>query len=366
MSSTGDNDHTNTQDDEEQEGNDSPSTNTSSGHHGMSQTRRQTILLQVLFHHVITTTRRREQGTNQIVATQPSSGPLRTLTTSDAESCGATCRFCFEGPRNDNTNDALVSPCNCSGGSEWVHLSCLRRWQHQTNNSAVCNVCLSPYQTPPPPRLRRNLIASGTLLVSCDSHESNSTFHQTVIVMFLNHESPYGLIVNTPMTEQSSDGLNLANVSLRRGGPVCGGRFGVSKYIVAHALPQFEIANFSSIPVFDESQQQRRLQILVSSTGQRAPALLGRQELSEVVQALVGDQSTQQQQQHGVILFLGYCRWRRGQLEREIQRGSWRVCNNGTDRDVFNNGNLWEELMQSERLLPPMQLLEEETEESTS
>lgn len=35
------------------------------------------------------------------------------------------CRYCFEGKEDGE----LISPCRCTGGQKYVHLSCLRRWQ---------------------------------------------------------------------------------------------------------------------------------------------------------------------------------------------------------------------------------------------
>mmetsp|Transcript_8991 Transcript_8991/g.13518 ORF Transcript_8991/g.13518 Transcript_8991/m.13518 type:complete len:384 (-) Transcript_8991:101-1252(-) len=44
----------------------------------------------------------------------------------DNESGEPVCRFCFETEDSDN---ALVSPCMCSGTQAFVHIRCLRRWQ---------------------------------------------------------------------------------------------------------------------------------------------------------------------------------------------------------------------------------------------
>lgn len=67
-----------------------------------------------------------------------------------AESAGPVCRFCF-------TVGELVSPCNCKGSNQHVHLECLRKWQKsvllsqsthpkfQTNIDTHCNICLSEF-----------------------------------------------------------------------------------------------------------------------------------------------------------------------------------------------------------------------------
>jgi hypothetical protein len=86
---------------------------------------------------------------------------------------GRVCRFCFVGdddddptsqlapsPRRcgrsekDNSYDQLVSPCLCDGTQKWVHVGCLRTWQHTSiassgSRRARCAVCKAKY------RLRR-------------------------------------------------------------------------------------------------------------------------------------------------------------------------------------------------------------------
>ena len=65
---------------------------------------------------------------------------------------------------------------------------------------------------------------------------------------------------------------------------------------------------------------------------------------------------------HKVILFQGYCKWRTGQLQREIQRGVWDVCVDATPEDILGNhdSTFWEELSESDRLLSWQQLMREE------
>lgn len=88
----------------------------------------------------------------------------------DEEESDKVCRFCFD----DDSNEELLTPCACSGGSAYIHLSCLRSWQRrvlvdQHTHPAfweddirhhVCNVCKTPYKCPPPTRLE--LFASFT------------------------------------------------------------------------------------------------------------------------------------------------------------------------------------------------------------
>ena len=54
------------------------------------------------------------------------------------------CRICLE---TGDIND-LISPCNCSGTSKWVHQQCLQRWRAYNINSAYhdkCEICLFNY-----------------------------------------------------------------------------------------------------------------------------------------------------------------------------------------------------------------------------
>ena len=46
------------------------------------------------------------------------------------------CRICFE----DDTNEPLLAPCDCSGSMRWVHKSCLQKWIHM-KQSSQCPVC---------------------------------------------------------------------------------------------------------------------------------------------------------------------------------------------------------------------------------
>eukprot|EP00048_Salpingoeca_helianthica_P000409 m.41360 g.41360 ORF g.41360 m.41360 type:complete len:430 (-) comp10487_c0_seq1:30-1319(-) len=57
------------------------------------------------------------------------------------------CRFCLD------TGVNLVNPCACSGSQKYVHLTCLRRWQHTVRadevRARVCNVCQEPFSFAP-------------------------------------------------------------------------------------------------------------------------------------------------------------------------------------------------------------------------
>lgn len=86
----------------------------------------------------------------------------------------SSCRYCFGGPEDGE----LVAPCACVGGQRWVHLACLRRWQHSVladqppkmahefddARAARCNVCLGHFSYAPPSRLEVLVHAVGKQL----------------------------------------------------------------------------------------------------------------------------------------------------------------------------------------------------------
>ena len=86
----------------------------------------------------------------------------------DAETEARACRFCLVGDDDDDDSrlvdatrggatsivrDELVAPCACSGTQKWVHVGCLRRWQHVSvahggARRSTCAVCRRRYRVP--------------------------------------------------------------------------------------------------------------------------------------------------------------------------------------------------------------------------
>merc|ERR1719262_1028212 len=78
------------------------------------------------------------------------------------------CRYCLV------DSGELVSPCECKGSSQWVHLACLRQWQksvlltqsthprYQTRIDEICNVCEQPFKEPYKPKSRRDQLMEYT------------------------------------------------------------------------------------------------------------------------------------------------------------------------------------------------------------
>lgn len=152
-----------------------------------------------------------------------------------------------------------------------------------------------------------------------------------------------------------------------------------------------------SLPVFDVARNTPPLQFLASVTAP-LPSTFSEDKLEDTVKQLTTyhnytvsadelpgepcttytdqanqhaaiDTDTNQQDEsednndNKVIIFSGYCKWRAGQLEREIQREVWDVCVDATPADVFRhtgNGSFWEEMRESDRLLSWQRLVEEE------
>ena len=88
--------------------------------------------------------------------------PAGAAATEEDEDDEKLCRYCFDGEEYGE----LLSPCDCSGGQKWVHLSCLRRWQRMVLVTQPthpqfwrddvrhhqCNVCKAEFTCAPPSR----------------------------------------------------------------------------------------------------------------------------------------------------------------------------------------------------------------------
>ncbi|XP_022109866.1 E3 ubiquitin-protein ligase MARCH11-like [Acanthaster planci] len=82
-------------------------------------------------------------------------------------------RCCSLGP--EAPHDPLIRPCLCSGTAAWVHLMCLRRWQ-ACSGSAVCELCLSPFEIPNELRM---------LVASEDTDQSSTGRRQASTIRYL-------------------------------------------------------------------------------------------------------------------------------------------------------------------------------------
>lgn len=57
------------------------------------------------------------------------------------------CRICFNSSHHSDGN-ALISPCDCSGNSKYIHESCLKKWvivKFPNPKNSFCEVCLKKF-----------------------------------------------------------------------------------------------------------------------------------------------------------------------------------------------------------------------------
>eukprot|EP00980_Cylindrotheca_fusiformis_P027407 scaffold20339_cov128-Cylindrotheca_fusiformis.AAC.7 len=234
-----------------------------------------------------------------------------------------------------------------------------------------------------------------------------SNFRRSFILLLDRTErTTFGLIVNAPLDPRyivpnvsaSTSALPSCSccgeISWRRGGPVCGGRLGVTRYFVAHTLYNLPTVSYKSQHLVsrqilscrndedDRSQMfHRDLNFVYDETDLHSPAMFRGEELIEVIQSLTRDfscQCQQQSQQQGssdenqvsdsdlsytsskFLIFAGYCTWRGGMVEGEIKSGTWGVCNDTTLRDILQP-EPWQDLRyNSARIQTYNDLLEEE------
>ena len=91
------------------------------------------------------------------VTETPTTSTTRPPTSSSTTDSARACRFCLVGDDDVDVSgaplvcDQLVAPCACSGTQKWVHVGCLRRWQHVSVSDggarrSTCAVCKSRYR----------------------------------------------------------------------------------------------------------------------------------------------------------------------------------------------------------------------------
>ena len=93
-----------------------------------------------------------------------------------------------------------------------------------------------------------------------------------------------------------------------------------------------------------------------SSYGFRSPAALGTNHAARLINSLSAVATIEHAAARAgavppvALLFVGHCRWGRGQLQSELARGSWRVCEGRVADVLGDNVQLWQELQRSGRL----------------
>lgn len=235
----------------------------------------------------------------------------------------ARCRICFEG--GEDEANALVAPCQCRGSQRLVHLRCLERClvaelARARSESAPlqCSVCLSAFayqlHTPPPPLVRR-----GSLLVAARS--LTGSFERSVILMTETEQRHLGLVLTKPCGR--FDGLHSIETPTAcfRGGPVCGGRFGVTNYILLRC---------STEPADEFSVELLRTPGHESLLMGPSWAPVDRAHLTREARAHALAPGANQ-----VLCFRGYCAWGAQQLRNELARGMWGVVDCAEMSDIL-------------------------------
>lgn len=362
----------------------------------MSLERRQRILLGILFHRMMETQSRRRtrlywedddassSSESSTCASLEASGnvnrpPIRCISAAEAKEKNIVCRFCLDSTiqpaegenglsssgRFQQISSILLAPCMCMGSSEYVHVECLRQWQLQTTKVAhatICSVCTTPYSLKPP-KIRNDLVPAGSLLVFQDPNvtEGQSIFSKSVILMLRGGDAktPMGVILNKFPTElddeastEDNDHSAIRKVRMR-GGPVCGGRFGVVRQIVLHTVQ----TSTGEEEGQNKMRRKRRcldgasaalshrelfpnLQVIYDDET-KEPAMLGQADFrslhSQLQDALEDEAQTSTPsltaESPHIFSFEGCCKWSKDQLKGELLRGSWGVCHLKSEND---------------------------------
>ena len=174
--------------------------------------------------------------------------------TAEQRKAGAICRVCFEAGEEE-----LIAPCACTGTQQWIHEQCLRQWQRSLlgqrdagHRASRCSVCTTLFALPPP-RLPTAPVQVGSLLVA-GSLLGGSFKQGVVLICHADEHSVHGVLLTSPSTHrpctppdpngpEAQARRTLARLhpgvaaEWRRGGPVCGGRLGVTTYSALHNMP---------------------------------------------------------------------------------------------------------------------------------
>jgi hypothetical protein len=147
---------------------------------------------------------------------------------------------------------------------------------------------------------------------------------------------------------------------------------GVLRYAIGHNLDATDVCSsgcsgrLESMPVLDDGDAGSSFR-MVQERLDGSPALFeaSSRELASVLSLLTQHMnpcesgtplSSPPPSRRKIVLFGGYCKWSRGQLEQEVQRGLWKVCNNATTDDILGPdvGRLWADLNEDsvQRLIP--------------
>merc|ERR1719160_890048 len=273
-----------------------------------------------------------------------------------AESNAAVCRFCLETELTDaSPEDArLVSTCNCRGTSAMVHLGCLRRWQasgvghrltpESLDRAATCGVCgaklvIDGVQLRPQIADVVLSVGVGTLLVATANLTGEGrTFHHSVILI-CEYDASGGRVRGIDLTRRFDEVPGFPEgAAVFSGGPVCGGRLGVVQYVMLRTTP--DAAHSKQVPL--KGRDERPVVLYCPDPWEGYDT---QRAMSYACHALAERRGC------NLRMFRGHAAWGRGQLEAEIYRGNWAVCQGSiSDVEDIAPEELWSELHASGRL----------------
>lgn len=232
----------------------------------------------------------------------------------------------------------------------------------------------------------------GALLVYMDDEESRPSSFQKSLVLIVDHSvhGTTGLIVNIPLSPEDLEegmeehALGRHQMLWRKGGPVCGGRLGITRYILAHTFDDPLEADHGDEPLIShnitteqatehqDSNLPNKLQFVYDRRNMQCPATFRGHELGDIMKALTDTNTPTGEIEAPVerissevisgafYVFAGYCKWRGGQLASELQRGVWSVCN-GASPDEMLQEQSWNRLRNfSDRMLSYEDLIQED------
>eukprot|EP00928_Gymnodinium_smaydae_P081916 TRINITY_DN65347_c0_g1_i1.p1 TRINITY_DN65347_c0_g1~~TRINITY_DN65347_c0_g1_i1.p1 ORF type:complete len:302 (-),score=7.56 TRINITY_DN65347_c0_g1_i1:91-996(-) len=254
-----------------------------------------------------------------------------------------TCRICFDicysrSPVN-NENLHLISPCACTGSAAFVHLGCIRRWQNELIKSngmtrtaikrtEFCEVCCKPLMrngealSPILPEMAAELLP-GTLLVATQMLAGpGREFNDSVILLC--HVEPSGRRLGVDITRLIKTSAHLGlEVRSFSGGPL---RSFLGMKLVT-LLATFAEPGQREETVLEASEAFSGLYC------QRSWRAIPRDLLQDLIENAVdyGAQHIDLTCPSKLLIFQGYAAWQRGQLEAEISRGAWLVCEANAD-----------------------------------
>jgi len=302
--------------------------------------------------------------------------------TSEAIESERYCRICFD--HEDDEDNPLISPCNCTGSQKYIHSKCLKTWQFSVQISSpnhplfqsqderhkICSVCRQPFNCPPASRMDiiaeisgvpPRYISSGLALISTENENllRNSESPTLLEVLFHRRWSHWNRAVYLiTRVVQETEGQLLPGDAVK----------GVNVTAIMDATDnvreiQSELNEFISSLGSTESKlepyyfrggpvmpdhalavgfvssvdgMQENSSVSVICQGEQSFGIFG--DAKEVA-LMLSECGIQKSDKEGkicvpVYIFLGHATWTRMQLLGEISRGSWGILPHDSVHDI--------------------------------